>query len=222
MVAKVIAILLLLHSSAILAQSQFKAPDYEWSKHVVIGGSEEFNCNETNYMAPLQPSDRIEWVLPDSKRVTTGWSDDHRSLRNITNAGHIINAIMHIKDVQPSIFGYYICRVSRNAGSEVGYTRYGLNLGGAPFADPWEKYQYNLMVGGIAGAVVLVVSTFLCLVYKFRYKELEDGRYKDTSRYTGQPMKSTAVYDNAAMDSSQDSIFKNGDTKPAASTDTHM
>lgn len=174
---------------AILAVALAEVDKWAWSTN--YGAEITISCNNTRFM--YETADNITWILPDKDGVGVGlgWTDDTREVKGTKGE------LMHIKDVKPSNSGIYTCLL--HMGGTIYSVKRALNLGGPSVNDIWEKYQTNVMIGGIAAGSCLAFFIIACLIYKFRYKEIGTPKFHDTSMATFENWKhkhEPHVYDN--------------------------
>ncbi|XP_074657038.1 uncharacterized protein LOC141910215 [Tubulanus polymorphus] len=147
----------------------------KWLHLVDYGSSVDIDCN-TNRTLNANTADDIAWILPDNKQVANGYNDGKLI---VTNNG----ANLRIERVSAADTGFYHCLLVN--GTQRLLVKRGLNIYGPEWNNLAEVYKYGAFVGGIAAAVLLVLISGACLVYKFRWV---DPAKRNRRKYGAQPL----------------------------------
>ncbi|XP_041357390.1 uncharacterized protein LOC121374356 [Gigantopelta aegis] len=148
----------------------------KWGYQFILGSDGQLECNDTNAM--LEMGDTVTWVAPN-KMMIQGTSGRNDEKYEVIDKNSVRGMVLKIKKITSEDHGVYICMVKRNSADYVRVIR-ALNLYEPAYSSMIDKYRNNIMVGGIAAAVLFVPLVGACLINKFRYKSEEE---KDRKRH---------------------------------------
>lgn len=120
-------------------------------------------CSNTTTL-PFNDTAPVSWMLPN---LTVIYHSKERF--NITND----NWTLTITNATQDDLGQYHCLLPVSGGSDYYLVKLGLNAEGPYFEDLWEKYMWNTIIGVSAAGGFALLSIFLYLLDRFRYREPE-------------------------------------------------
>ena len=171
--------------------------DSEFNQQVKFGDDASLECKDRFILT--SPDEFKYWILPNNMVLQPGntynVSDpiDKLSVWTVTGDGSRIN----LTNIREAHFGVYHCVMV--VSSTLRTVKVGLNYNGPYFGNLWTIYRRNVMIGGIASAVFLVIAATLYTIYKLRYR----GEEEEEEQMRAYLSNSTSRYDDLILSTAQ-------------------
>ena len=179
--------------------------DSEFNQQVKFGDDASLECKDRFIPKP----DQVQyWILPNNKVLQLGQtynvSDpiDKLSVWTVTGDGSRIN----LTNIREAHFGVYHCVMGVSPDfRDFRTVKVGLNYNGPYFGNLWTIYRRNVMIGGIASAVFLVIAATLYTIYKLRYR----GEEEEEEQMRAYLSNGTSRYDDLILSPAQPDGYRN-------------
>ena len=198
---------LLILPGVVLGNQYVRQPyssDSEFNQQVKFGDDASLECKDRFIPSPEQIQ---YWILPNNMVLKP--SEKHKvydpidklSIWTVTSDGTRIN----LTNVREAHFGVYHCVIGESTNLRT--VKVGLNYNGPYFGNLWTIYRRNVMIGGIASAVFLVIAATLYTIYKLRYRGEEEEEEEEQMR--AYLSNGTSRYDDLILSPAQPDGYRN-------------
>ena len=177
--------------------------DSEFNQQVKFGDDASLECKDR--FIPSPNPDHIQyWILPNNRVLRRGEAHevydpiDKSSVWRVIGDGSRIN----LTNIREAHFGVYHCVIE---STNIRTVKVGLNYNGPYFGNLWSIYRRNVMIGGIASAVFLVIAATLYTIYKLRYR----GEEEEEEQMRAYLSNGTSRYDDLILSPAQPDGYGN-------------
>lgn len=142
---------------------------FHWATSVEENSAAVLYCNEPNLNINTTGTfGSVQWYTPSGSKIS---SDKNYKLEDVEN---YTNMKLTVYKVNKTNNGIYKCTL-QTTNLAITLIR-GANVRGPKYTRFLDEYEYNVIVAVVATVVFLVPLLGSCGVWKFRYREDEDGK----------------------------------------------
>ena len=125
-----------------------------------------FNLSCQNYANKLDHSILLNtyqmmWILPNGDFIKHGQSTENHKRVQVFNKGRQLK----IRKLNDEDFGTYTCLIYTPMTNQYTIIQKTVNINGPYWGDLTEKYRSNIIIGGVAASVVVLLMVVFCWCY---------------------------------------------------------
>ena len=132
-----------------------------------FGTNVSLYCHNWHY--PETESGTVNfWIRPDLTIMSPGEKEEADSREGVSAwAVSGDGMVMQLTNIDEVHFGFYYCIRRIEAEGKDVVIKKALNYKGAYYGDLWERYQENVIIGGICVGVIIVLVLLACMIDQF-------------------------------------------------------